>query len=199
MIRLLLIAMAIGSMTLSADAPTDLEVYARELGHAVRVALAQQPSQSTTLLLPLVQETATTTDVGPYALENPVTVVTVASRKRNAGTFTFDATQGVPAGTDRATFQLTVDLADKLATGKTLSWQFFFSADGGVNFTFVNGGTWQSYGPGGLTVIDPITGQTVTNPDPYLVVPLTGRDGQILRGSLTLNQQTTLGCVITVQ
>jgi hypothetical protein len=124
------------------------------------------------------------------------TVVSVNPSNRQAGTYPFDAGT-VPAGIEAAVFTLTLTTADKLSVGKTISWRFEESVDG-VVWTLVAEGGWTSYGPGGLTFIDPRTGQTVTNPDPYLSVPLSARAGKRLRGSVTLGQTTRVGVVIEI-
>lgn len=62
-------------------------------------------------------------------------------------------------------------LADKLAVGETLQLQSFFSSDAGANWGFINGFTWRSYGPAGLTLKN-LDGTTLVNPDPTLYVPL---------------------------
>lgn len=124
-------------------------------------------------------------------------VVTINPRDRNAGSYTFEAPQPIPAGLTQAAFVLTVDLADKLATGKVIAWGFEFSADNGQTWTLGNRGTWQSYGPGGFTFTD-LQGNVVTNPDPEIRFGLGSRAGQRMRGTLVLSTDLRTGVVISI-
>jgi hypothetical protein len=92
---------------------------------------------------------------------------------------------------------LTIGLsdADKLAVGKTLQLSGFISTDGGATFNFVNGFTWTSYGPNGLTVTDP-DGTVHVNPDPRLFMPLNGQTG--LRAQLTYLANGLSNAAVTV-
>lgn len=123
-------------------------------------------------------------------------IVNVAPRVRQPDVYTFDAPNPVPADLVAAHFEILIDTVDKLAVGKSLTVQFFFSQDT-VNYVFANGITWTSYGPGGLTVTDP-TGNVTVNPNPRLTIPLISRVGQMFRGVLTLPQQLRIGISIQV-
>ena len=125
------------------------------------------------------------------------TVVAVSSRPRQAGAYTFQAPDAVPSGVTEVIFTLTIDLADKLATGKMVTWGFEFSSDNGATWSLGNQGTWDSYGPAGLTYTD-LDGTLVTNPDPRISLSLTDRAGQRLRGTLVLSDALRTGVVITV-
>ena len=121
--------------------------------------------------------------------------ITISQAVRAGGTYQFQTAVGVPADLRFARFQVVLDLADKLAVGKTLSLKFFFSPDGGASWVFANGTSWTSYGPGGLTVTDP-DGTVHVNPDPTLVVPLSTKIGQRVRGEFVLGQSTNAGMII---
>jgi hypothetical protein len=76
--------------------------------------------------------------------------------------------------------QINLSTADKLAVGKTLALNSFFSTDNGSTWQFINGFNWASYGPSGLTVTDP-DGAVHVNPDPTLYTALNGVKGQLAR------------------
>lgn len=124
-------------------------------------------------------------------------VVTINPANRQAGIYTFEAPQPVPVDVTQAVFTLTVDIADKLAVGKTVAWGFEFSADDGQTWTLGNRGTWQSYGPDGFTFTD-LNGNVVTNPDPQIIVGLSARTGHRFRGTLTLSDALRTGVVIAI-
>ena len=125
------------------------------------------------------------------------TVVAVSSRPRQAGAYTFHAPDAVPSGVAEVIFTLTIDLADKLASGKSVRWGFEFSTDGGATWTLGNQGTWDSYGPAGFIHTD-LDGTVVSNPDPRISLALSDRVGQRLRGTLVLSNALRTGVVITV-
>ena len=124
------------------------------------------------------------------------TIIAVTQSVRSSGTYTFDGGATVPSGLQTATFQIILDLADKLAVGKTFTWKFYFSTDN-TNWVFANGGGWTSYGPSGLTYKD-IDGTTVTNPNPKLTISLTDKAGKFIRGELVLNSSLNAGVTINV-
>lgn len=124
-------------------------------------------------------------------------VVTLNSRNRDAGVYQFQAPNPIPSGLERADFTLTIDLADKLSTGKTLAWGFEFSSDNGQSWVLGNQGTWQSYGPGGVSFID-LNGNLIVNPDPLIRIGLSTRAGQLMRGTLTLSDGLRTGLVISI-
>jgi hypothetical protein len=124
-------------------------------------------------------------------------VVTIPKGNRQAGTYTFTAPDPIPVGRI-AMLTVTLDEADKLAVGKTLTWQFFVLADAGATPVFVNGSTWTSYGPGGLTVTDP-DGTVRVNPDPRLTCPIANHTGKLLRGVFVLSAALRAGVVISVE
>ncbi len=120
-------------------------------------------------------------------------MITIDPAVRTPDTYRFVSPDPVPADTEQAKFTVTLSSADKTAVGKTLTWAFDFSTDNGQTWATSVAGGWTSYGPAGLVAPD-----GTVNPDPVLIVPLTGRAGQRFRGSLTVNQQVTAGVVIEV-
>jgi hypothetical protein len=112
---------------------------------------------------------------------------------------TFPVSGGVNIPTNTQFNTLIVDIvlsdADKLAAGKTLQLNSFYSADAGANWQFINGFSWNSYGPGGLTVTDP-DGTVHVNPDPMLYVPLGNAKGNIVRIQYQANGLTNAGVVV---
>lgn len=84
----------------------------------------------------------------------------------------------LPPNTSRVEVSVGLSLADKLAVGNRLDIAAYFSIDDGSSWSFVNGITWNSYGPDGLTVTN-IDGTQLVNPDPKISVPLNGRTGNV--------------------
>ncbi len=125
-------------------------------------------------------------------------LVVVPIQTRVAGSYTFPDPAGsqvpVPVDVSTATFVLNISLADKLAVGKTLAWEFWFSPNGATGWTFRNGGGWTSYGPGGFTNY-----LGVVNPDPVLSVPVVDKRGQFIRGVLRVDQVTDIGVTVSTQ
>lgn len=98
----------------------------------------------------------------------------------------------VPNNADFADVTVTVALADKLSTGKTVSWWVYYSADNGQTWTFSHGASWQSYGPGGY--FDSWTG--TMNPDPKLSISLTSHRGERIRVVFLPAQDITAGLLV---
>ncbi len=164
-----------------------IEKWAREVQHAVAKSLRQ--SKHTASLLAWLEQ----------PVEAASTVVTVAPALRAAGTYEFQAPQPVPANLSEATFTINLnDALDKRASGKSLTWEFDFSSDGGQTWQFGASSTWASYGPGGATITLG-DGTVVTDPDPQLGVGLATRAGQLFKGTVTINQPMTAGVTINVQ
>lgn len=113
---------------------------------------------------------------------------------------TVPATSGVlvPVASPYNTILIDIVLsdADKLAVGKTLLLNSFFSLDSGATWQFINGFNWRSYGPGGLTVTDP-DGAVHVNPGPRLYVPLNGVKGQLTRIQYQAVGISTAGVIIS--
>lgn len=128
-------------------------------------------------------------------------LVVVPISTRPAGTYIAPALGGnqieVPADKSVARFTINLDLAEKLAVGKTLNWKICFSLDGGQTWPAGQcfGASWLSYGPGGY--FDTING--VQNPDPYREITIAGRAGQNIQGTFILNQQMEAGLTIDVR
>lgn len=112
---------------------------------------------------------------------------------------TVPATNGIliPLGSpyNSVLIEIALSDADKLAVGRTILLNSFFSTDVGATWKFINGFTWNSYGPGGLTVTDP-DGTVHINPGPRLFVPLNGVKGQLARIQYQANGLTTVGVTV---
>jgi hypothetical protein len=125
------------------------------------------------------------------------TVVNVPQANRNAGTYTFAWNQSIPASYRYATATAVLNTADKLAVGNKLDVSTAFSPDGNPPFVFANSMTWTSYGPGGYSDTLP-DGTVLTNPDPYITVPLASRTGQFIQATIILDQALFAGATITI-
>jgi len=123
-------------------------------------------------------------------------VVNIVATNMPAGEQVFTAPDPVPVARV-ATFELVLREQDKLASGISLTWEFYFSADNGASWQFANGSTWHSYGPSGYTLTN-MDGTTTVNPNPKLQVPLVSRAGQLLRCRLDLAQSLRVGVIISV-
>ena len=127
-------------------------------------------------------------------------LVTVPINTRPAATYTFPIGPQpvlIPADASKVTFTINIALADKLAAlgSKSFAWGFSTSNDNGQTWQFLAGGTWISYGPDGFFSAY----LNEWNPDPRLILDVTQRRGQPLRGELILNQSLEAGVTITTE
>lgn len=73
----------------------------------------------------------------------------------------------IPASVTIIDSTLNLSNTDKLSVGLVFTFGVYVSTDNAQTWQFVNGFTWNSYGPAGLTVTDP-DGTVRVNPDPRL-------------------------------
>lgn len=83
-----------------------------------------------------------------------------------------------------------LQLADKLAVGKTLEVHIYISPDGGTTFPTEVGFGWTSYGPGGFT------DRNGTNPDPSVSFNPSVYAGQQAKIVMILPQALTVGATV---
>lgn len=119
----------------------------------------------------------------------PVTqVVSIGQALRAPNVYSFTAPQPIPAGILQVTLIPNILLADKLEVGNTLDCKIY------VNGQFLSGGSWTSYGPGGI-----VTGSGVSNPDPeFGTSDISQHVGQTLSVEFTLPQSMTVGLTVNV-
>lgn len=115
-------------------------------------------------------------------------VVSVAQSLRQPNTYSFAAAQPIPTGVLAVTLIPNISLADKLSVGETMECKIY------VDGQFLAGGTWTSYGPGGIT-----TGSGLVNPDPqFSTGDISKHVGSILSVDFTIPQAMTCGLTVTI-
>lgn len=125
------------------------------------------------------------------------TIISTNQVNKQAGSYTFDAPSAIAPDVKYATFELVLNDADKLSVGISLVMSFWFSVDGMAWPSLpANQTTWTSYGPAGLTVVDP-DGTVRVNPNPRVQLGMIGHAGQFLRGRLDLSQALKVGVLVT--
>jgi hypothetical protein len=97
----------------------------------------------------------------------------------------------LPANIKALRVTITIDMADKLAVGKTMQWGVWISKDGGSSWIAYAVGGWTSYGPDGYDAGE-FGG---LNPDPYIELrradAITGRP--LVRAQLIIDHEMTAG------
>jgi hypothetical protein len=97
----------------------------------------------------------------------------------------------LPANIKSLRVTITLSLADKLATGKTMRWGVWTSRDSGATWVAHAVGGWTSYGPDGYDAGE-FGG---LNPDPYIqIVSSTIISGRpLVRAQLIIDHEMTAG------